>query len=223
MIKWFNRMDRTLANAGINASVSVVVALVACGVIAAYVAYKFPIFLIPVAIVLYTSYYISSLVTPPPPAAIADSAVGFLDRAIASLHDSLTVFQTLYFDQLPVDDGSIRRFFRWESDVVCYNGVSVVRIALLRIGKIALSAETLKQDRLQLQTLLSSDLDRGYIPIAAHSTYSDGTPTLSLVDIEDTGKYVVFSFVWVNNKQTSDFVHLHDIPTVNDDADDADF
>ena len=216
-------MDRALANAGINASVSVVVALVACGVIAAYVAYEFPIVLVPVAIAIYISYHISSLFAPPPPVEIADSAVRFLDRAIASLHDNLTVFQSLYFDQLPVDDGSTRRFFRWESGVVNYNGVSVVRIALLRIGNAALSAETLKQERLQLQGLLSSDLERGYIPLVAHPTYSDGTPTLSLVDIEDTGKYVVFGFVWVNNKPTSDFVHLHDIPTVNDDTDDADF
>ena len=223
MIKWFNRMNRALANAGINASVSVVVALVACGVIAAYVAYEFPIILLPVAIVLYISYHVSSLFAPPPPVEIADSAVQFLDRAIASLHDNLTVFQSVYFDQLPVDDGSIRRFFRWESALVNYNGVSVVRIALLRIGKVALSAETLKQERLQLQGLLSSDLERGCIPIVSHPTYSDGTPTLSLVDIEDTGQYIVFSFVWVNNKLTSDFVHLHDIPTVNDDTDDADF
>ena len=223
MIKWFNRMNRALANAGINASVSVVVALVACGVIAAYVAYEFPIILLPVAIVLYISYHVSSLFAPPPPVEIADSAVQFLDRAIASLHDNLTVFQSVYFDQLPVDDGSIRRFFRWESALVNYNGVSVVRIALLRIGKVALSAETLKQERLQLQGLLSSDLERGYIPLVSHPTYSDGTPTLSLVDIEDTGQYIVFSFVWVNNKLTSDFVHLHDIPTVNDDTDDADF
>lgn len=223
MIKWFNRMNRALANAGINASVSVVVALVACGVIAAYVAYEFPIILLPVAIVLYISYHVSSLFAPPPPVEIADSAVQFLDRAIASLHENLTVFQSVYFDQLPVDDGSIRRFFRWESALVNYNGVSVVRIALLRIGKVALSAETLKQERLQLQGLLSSDLERGCIPIVSHPTYSDGTPTLSLVDIEDTGQYIVFSFVWVNNKLTSDFVHLHDIPTVNDDTDDADF
>ena len=223
MIKWFNRMNRALANAGINASVSVVVALVACGVIAAYVAYEFPIILLPVAIVLYISYHVSSLFAPPPPVEIADSAVQFLNRAIASLHDNLTVFQSVYFDQLPVDDGSIRRFFRWESALVNYNGVSVVRIALLRIGKVALSAETLKQERLQLQGLLSSDLERGCIPIVSHPTYSDGTPTLSLVDIEDTGQYIVFSFVWVNNKLTSDFVHLHDIPTVNDDTDDADF
>ena len=223
MIKWFNRMNRALANAGINASVSVVVALVACGVIAAYVAYEFPIILLPVAIVLYISYHVSSLFAPPPPVEIADSAVQFLDRAIASLHDNLTVFQSVYFDQLPVDDGSIRRFFRWESALVNYNGVSVVRIALLRIGKVALSAETLKQERLQLQGLLFSDLERGYIPLVSHPTYSDGTPTLSLVDIEDTGQYIVFSFVWVNNKLTSDFVHLHDIPTVNDDTDDADF
>ena len=223
MIKWFNRMNRALANAGINASVSVVVALVACGVIAAYVAYEFPIILLPVAIVLYISYHVSSLFAPPPPVEIADSAVQFLDRAIASLHDNLTVFQSVYFDQLPVDDGSTRRFFRWESALVNYNGVSVVRIALLRIGKVALSAETLKQERLQLQGLLSSDLERGCIPIVSHPTYSDGTPTLSLVDIEDTGQYIVFSFVWVNNKLTSDFVHLHDIPTVNDDTDDADF
>ena len=223
MIKWFNRMNRALANAGINASVSVVVALVACGVIAAYVAYEFPIILLPVAIVLYISYHVSSLFAPPPPVEIADSAVQFLDRAIASLHDNLTVFQSVYFDQLPVDDGSTRRFFRWESALVNYNGVSVVRIALLRIGKVALSAETLKQERLQLQGLLSSDLERGYIPLVSHPTYSDGTPTLSLVDIEDTGQYIVFSFVWVNNKLTSDFVHLHDIPTVNDDTDDADF
>lgn len=223
MIKWFNRMNRALANAGINASVSVVVALVACGVIAAYVAYEFPIILFPVAIVLYISYHVSSLFAPPPPVEIADSAVQFLDRAIASLHDNLTVFQSVYFDQLPVDDGSTRRFFRWESALVNYNGVSVVRIALLRIGKVALSAETLKQERLQLQGLLSSDLERGYIPLVSHPTYSDGTPTLSLVDIEDTGQYIVFSFVWVNNKLTSDFVHLHDIPTVNDDTDDADF
>lgn len=223
MIKWFNRMNRALANAGINASVSVVVALVACGVIAAYVAYEFPIILLPVAIVLYISYHVSSLFAPPPPVEIADSAVQFLDRAIASLHDNLTVFQSVYFDQLPVDDGSIRRFFRWESALVNYNGVSVVRIALLRIGKVALSVETLKQERLQLQGLLSSDLERGCIPLVSHPTYSDGTPTLSLVDIEDTGQYIVFSFVWVNNKLTSDFVHLHDIPTVNDDTDDADF
>ena len=223
MIKRFNRMNRALANAGINASVSVVVALVACGVIAAYIAYEFPIILLPVAIVLYISYHVSSLFAPPPPVEIADSAVQFLDRAIASLHDNLTVFQSVYFDQLPVDDGSIRRFFRWESALVNYNGVSVVRIALLRIGKVALSAETLKQERLQLQGLLSSDLERGCIPIVSHPTYSDGTPTLSLVDIEDTGQYIVFSFVWVNNKLTSDFVHLHDIPTVNDDTDDADF
>lgn len=223
MIKWFNRMNRALANAGINASVSVVVALVACGVIAAYVAYEFPIILLPVAIVLYISCHVSSLFAPPPPVEIADSAVQFLDRAIASLHDNLTVFQSVYFDQLPVDDGSTRRFFRWESALVNYNGVSVVRIALLRIGKVALSAETLKQERLQLQGLLSSDLERGYIPLVSHPTYSDGTPTLSLVDIEDTGQCIVFSFVWVNNKLTSDFVHLHDIPTVNDDTDDADF
>ena len=133
MIKWFNRMNRALANAGINASVSVVVALVACGVIAAYVAYEFPIILLPVAIVLYISYHVSSLFAPPPPVEIADSAVQFLDRAIASLHDSLAVFQSLYFDQLPVDDGSVRRFFRWESDVRYYNGVRVVRIGLLRM------------------------------------------------------------------------------------------
>ena len=223
MIKWFNRMNRALANAGINASVSVVVALVACGVIAAYVAYEFPIILLPVAIVLYISYHVSSLFAPPPPVEIADSAVQFLDRAIASLHDSLAVFQSLYFDQLPVDDGSVRRFFRWESDVRYYNGVRVVRIGLLRMGKTVLSAETLRQEKLQLQSLLSNDLERGYIPLVAHPTYSDGTPTLSLVDIEDTGKLVIFSFVWVNNKSTSDFVHCHDIPTISDDNDDADF
>lgn len=223
MIKLINRANCALANAGINASVSVVAILMVCGVIAVCVAYTAPLLIAPVAIAIYVGCCVVSAATPPSPAEIADSAVNFLDRAIASLHDSLAVFQSLYFDQLPVDDGSVRRFFRWESDVRCYNGVRVVRIGLLRMGKAILSDVTLRQEKLHLQGLLSDDLARGYIPIAAHPTYPDGTPTLSLVDIEDTGNYVVFSFVWVHNKVTSDFVHCHDVPPVSDDTDDADF
>ena len=222
MKKIINRINSILANAGINVSASVVIALISCGIIAAALSYLYPLWIAPVGIAICIAYTITTG-NQPSLDEIAQSAIDFLDEAVPSMYKHLSVLQSLYYDEMPVDDGSKRRFFRWQYNTIVRNGVPIVCIGLLRTGKVSLSAETLKQERTQLQTLLTDDLKRGLIPIAAHPTYSDGTPTLSLLKIEEVGNYTVFSFVWVNSQKTSDFVHLHDIPPTSDNADDGDF
>ena len=63
------------------------------------------------------------------------------------------------------------------------NGVTIVHVDLLCANKMKPSKETLAQESAILQGILLDDLQRGLIPLVAHPTYTDGTPTLSLVGV----------------------------------------
>lgn len=125
--------------------------------------------------------------------------------------------------KIPIEGGGVERYPRWTFWSTMQNGVTIVHVDLLCANKMKPSKETLAQESAILQGILLDDLQRGLIPLVAHPTYTDGTPTLSLVGVGQYGQYMTFSFVWVNSRKTADYVHLHDIPPVSDDADDRDF
>ena len=223
MKRVFDLIRGVVTNAGINASVGVITVLIAFCIAIITLAYKHPILIAPAIIIFSLCSYLENLREPPAPAIIAENAATFLERAIGSLHDRLSVFQCLYYDKIPIEGGGVERYPRWPFWRTMQSGVTVVRVGVLCANKMKPSKETLAQESAILQGILLDDLQRGLIPLVAHPTYTDGTPTLSLVGVGQYGQYMTFSFVWVNSRKTADYVHLHDIPPVSDDADDRDF
>lgn len=160
----------------------------------------------------------------PTPFEIASVAGAFLEGACTTLKDKLSVFRDLYYDSFPIEEtGQYHYYPRWEWKTYNCNGHTVVEIGLLRLSKSDLSATTLSQERRVLQNLLSDDLRRGMLPNVAHPAFTDGTPTLYLLDIKESNSYIVFDFVWVDSKKVADFVHRFDLPPTGSDIADDDF
>lgn len=224
MNKIINRANMVLSAIGVNATAATVLAFLAFIVAILGVAYRNP----PIAVFLFFAVslvsHIIQVTKPPAPADIADAAGMFLETASSSLKDSLSVFQSLYYDTIPIEGTDQQQYFpRWEWKSIKRNGVTVIQVGLLRLSKTALSADTLKQERRVLQDLLSDNLRRGLVPLVAHPTYSDGTPTICLLDIKEDGAYLCFEYVWVGDAHTADFVHRYDLPDNSGNIDDQDF
>lgn len=223
MKKIVDSLNRSLADAGINARIGTVAVVLVCCVLAITFAYKNPVILAPAVVLFIIIGEIGKADAPPSTGDIALCMAEFLGNAANTLAGKLSIFEKLFYDTVPIEGGGVRRFPRWQSDLIYQNGIPITRLGLLRASKEMLSGTELKEELLVLQGLLSDDLKRGNIPLAAHPCYSDGTPTLSLIDIEENDQHMIFSFVWVNSKKTSDFVHMYGVPRDGNDTKDQDF
>lgn len=212
-----------MADAGINARIGTVALVLVCCILAIILAYTNPVILAPAVLVFVIIGEISKVDAPPSPKDITLCAAEFLENAVDTLAGQLSIFEKLYYDKVPIEGGGVRRYPRWQSDLIYQNGIPVIRIGLLRASKEMPSDTELKEELLVLRGLLSDDLTRGNIPLAAHPCYSDGTPTLSLLKVEGIGPHIVFSFCWVNSKKTANFVHLYSVPHGGSDTKDQDF
>lgn len=164
------------------------------------------------------------IVPPPTLAEVADAVGVFLEDACVKLKDGLAIFQGLHYDSIPIEGTDQLQYCpRWECRTENRNGIAVVCFGLLRLSDTALPLEALTQGRRVLQDLLTDDLRRGLLPLAAPPAFADGTPTLCLLQVREFGAYLYFDFVLVDKQSTADYVHRYDLPPDGGNADDQDF